>query len=381
MIKVKLFKLVLGGMLLWGSHAAYAQAPQVVIEGLRSPQDLLLTPGGNFLVTEPDTAINNGRISYVTRNGDRRSLFEGLPSGTDVTGSASGPTAMALRNRTLYLTIGGGDVETPTEGGPAQHSPDGISSPLFSSVLSIQFSADVDALTGTFTMTPAIQERLGDGFEVVIDNGAGATARVLMLADFPNSMPDPNMPYRFSNPWGIAVSPDGSTLMVADASMDALIRVNATTGRWQRVVKFPPTANPTPIGPPMVDTVPTSVSYYGNDVLITTLTGFPFATGVARTFLVNGSTGAVTPFISSLTTSTDLAVLPRAGQRPVFFTAEFSLAMLSEQPAPGRILRFDTPAPTLVSAGVPAPVSLQVDANSGSLFVLSLIGTIFEFDI
>ena len=122
---------------------------EVVTSGLQGPQKIILTARGNFLVSETSTAINSGRVSFVSRAGVRRSLFEGMPSGTEVTGGGSGPTAMALRDRTLYLAIGGGDIERrPAPGAPTIHNPLGASSPIFCSVLDVRFSADLDTVTG-----------------------------------------------------------------------------------------------------------------------------------------------------------------------------------------------------------------------------------------
>src|SRR5438552_18934147 len=84
--------------------------PQTLITGLQTPVKMILTPRGNFLVTETSMSPNSGRLSFVSRTGVRRSLLEGLPSGTEVTlAGGSGPAAMALRDRTL--SIGPGDSE------------------------------------------------------------------------------------------------------------------------------------------------------------------------------------------------------------------------------------------------------------------------------
>ena len=90
------------------ASSAWCQ-PQTLITGLQGPNKIILTPRGNFLVTETSMSPNSGRLSFVSRAGVRRSLIEGLPSGTEVTlAGGSGPTAMALRDRTLYLCIGPG---------------------------------------------------------------------------------------------------------------------------------------------------------------------------------------------------------------------------------------------------------------------------------
>src|SRR4051794_34958818 len=163
------------------ASAAWCQ-PQTLITGLQSPNKIVLTPRGNFLVTETSMSPNSGRVSFVSRVGVRRSLMEGLPSGTEVTlAGGSGPTAMALRERTLYLCIGPGDSERAGAApGTSQLNPQSASSPILSSLLEIRFSADVDTITGTFRMTPQHQQSLNDGGEVELADG-GATARISLL--------------------------------------------------------------------------------------------------------------------------------------------------------------------------------------------------------
>lgn len=356
-------------------------AQQVLISGLQLPQRLILTAQGNFLVSESG-APNAGRLSFVTRAGVRRSLIEGLPSAVEVTGQYPiGPTAMALRGRTLYLALGGGDAER--RGTPATTSifnPAGVSSPIFSSILQVKFSADIDSLTGVLKMTPQIQQQLADGDEVELSDGAGGTAKVSFLADFPDGVPDARTIYRFSNPWGLALTPDGNTLYVTDASQNTLLRIDTATGRWQRLVRFPPGQNPTPVGPPVIDAVPTSVRIWGDYLLVSKLSGFPFLADAAGVLLVDPEKRTAIPFINFLTSATDVIVRVRpSALRPQFFTLEFSLTMTATPAGPGRLLRWDTAQPTVMSATLPAPVSMALDEQANSLFVLTLTGQILEF--
>lgn len=373
----------LASILLFLAVPLAAQAQRVVATGLRTPHKLVLTPGGNFLVSEPTTEINSGRVSFVSRSGVRRSLFEGLPGGVDDVGGPAGPSAMALRGRTFYLAFGGGDAGRmgPEPGRPI-HNPEGLSSPIWSSVLKIEFNLDVDAVGGTFVITPALQQTLANGYAVDVEDGAGGSARVLSLADIPNSIPDPVTIYRFANPWGLALSDDGETLFLTDASFNALLRIDTTTGRMQRTASFPPLPNVAPIGPPFVDSVPTSVRTYGNSLLISFLTGFPFARGYARVLEVNPVSGETTPFIFGLTSAVDVAWRPRSGQRPQFFALEFSQNQIAQPRVPGRLLRYDSPAPTVMSDTLVTPVSMAIDEAANSVFVLELAtGRILELEL
>lgn len=192
--------------------------------------------------------------------------------------------------------------------------------------------------------------------------------------------PHPTAIYKFSNPWGMALSEDGRNLYVTDASQNCLVRIDTTNGRWRRLARFSPFPNPTPVGPPMVDSVPTSVRVYGDHVLVSFLSGFPFASGNARVLIVNPETGASEPFIFGLTSVTDVLWRPRPGARSQFFVLEFSANQSANPAPPGRLLRFDTPA-AQVAATFITPVSMAFDEATGDLFILELRGQIQQLKI
>ena len=355
--------------------------PQTLVTGLQAPNKIILTPRGNFLVTETSMNANSGRVSFVSRAGVRRSLIEGLPSGTEVTlAGGSGPSAMALRERTLYLCIGPGDSE---RAGAAQGTsilnPQSVSSPIFSSLLEIRFSADVDSITGTFRMTPQHQQALNDGVEVELSD-AGTTARISLLTRFPIAEPHPAAVYKFSNPWGLALSGDGRNLYLTDASQNCLLRIDPATGRWRRLARFGPLPNPTPVGPPVVDAVPTSVRIYGDSVLVSFLSGFPFASSNGRVLVVNPETGAAEPFIFNLTSVTDVLWRPRPSGRAQFFVLEFSANQSANPAPPGRLLRFDTSEAQVAGTFI-TPVSMVFDEATSELFILELRGQIQQLKI
>lgn len=366
--------------LLLFASSAWSQ-PQTLITGLQAPNKIILTPRGNFLVTETSTSPNSGRVSFVSRAGVRRSLLEGLPSGTEVTlAGGSGPSAMALRERTLYLTIGPGDAERAGAApGTSTLNPQSASSPIFSSLLEIRFSADVDSITGTFRMTPQHQQALNDGVEVELSD-AGATTRISLLTRFPLAEPHPAAVYKFSNPWGLALSEDGRNLYLTDASQNCLLRIDTSTGRWRRLARFGPLPNPTPVGPPVVDAVPTSVRIYGGSVLVSFLSGFPFVASNGRVLVVNPETGAADPFIFNLTSVTDVLWRPRPSGRAQFFVLEFSANQSANPAPPGRLLRFDTSEAQVAGTFI-TPVSMVFDEATSELFILELRGQIQQLKI
>ena len=358
------------------ASVALAQ-PETLITGLQGPQKIILTPRGNLLVSETSTATFSGRISVVSRQGTRRSLFEGLPSGTEVTGGGSGPSAMALRERTLYFAMGGGDVErSGPRPGTSIHNPAGPSSPLFSLIFEARFTDDIDNVTGTFRPTVQNLTALHDGAEVELSDGAGGRVRLSILMRFPQYEPDPVAINRFSNPWGLALSADGRTIFATDASSNSLVRIDTQTGRWRRVVRFPPLPNPIPGGAPVFDAVPTSVRIYGDSLLVSFLTGFPFVPGYARVMQVNPETGAMDPFIFGLTSSTDILWRERPNGSSQFFITEFSVNQSAAPAPPGRLLRFDTPVQQVAVPVMITPTSMAYDPATNDLFILELRGQI-----
>jgi hypothetical protein len=228
-------------------------------------------------------------------------------------------------------------------------------------------------------MTPQHQQALSDGREVELAD-AGDTARISLLTRFPIAEPHPVAVYKFSNPWGLTLSENGRDLYLTDASQNGLLRIDTASGRWQRLARFGPFANPSPIGPRMVDAVPTSVRIYGDSLLVSFLSGFPFAAGNARVLIVDPETGAAEPFIFSITSATDVLWRRRPGARPQFFVLEFSTNQSARPAPPGRLLRFDT-AESQVAGTFITPVSMVFDETTSELFILELRGQIQQLKI
>lgn len=355
---------------------------EVVTTGLQTPQKIIVASPGTLLVSETSLQPNAGRVSIVTSAGARRTLIEGLPSGTEVNGGSSGPTAMAVRERLLYIALGGGDTERRGERpGTSIHNPLGPSSPLFSSILRVRLNQDIDRVSGPFRLTVPQQQALGDGGEVQLEDGGGGTAVVDVLVRLPISEPDANTINRFSNLWGLALTEEGSTLFVVDASFNALVRVDTATGRWQRLMRFAPAVNPGTVGPPRIDAVPTSLRIYGDEVLVSFLSGVPFLPGAARVIAVNPAQRTSQPFILGLTSAVDVLWRPMGAGRPQFFALEFSQNQSAQPAAPGRLLRFDTEAASVVASDLRAPASLAYDASTRALYVVELTGRLLRLQL
>jgi hypothetical protein len=123
-----------------------------------------------------------------------------------------------------------------------------------------------------------------------------------------------------------------------------------------------------------VDPVPDSIHFFGKDLLVPFLSGFPFGPGAASVQLVDTATAAYQPLIPGLTAAIDVLPLEARGNNASqFLVLEFGGAGLSQ---PGQLLRFSSPTatPSIISPCLITPTSMILDERSGALFITE-IGT------
>jgi hypothetical protein len=375
------FALTVSVVLLVAAQAsAQCPAPEL-ISGLRRPIGITQSNQGNLIVSETGTPVpNTGRISIVDVSGNRRTLLDGLPSGISDVGDPSGPDGLFLRGRTLYVAIGVGDVgRAGPIAGTTIVNPNPISSPIFSSILAIHFSADVEKTTGGFTLTLADQQTLASGDHVTLSNGGGDSIMLQLIADFPNYTANP-LPFfaaniRLSNPFGVVVV--GDQLYVTDGGQNSVRQVDIPTGSFSTLVSFPTIPNPLPVGPPVVEAVPTGIRYFDGQLLVALFRGVPFPPGSSVVEQVDPGTGSHTPFISGRKTAID--VLPvLQGDDVDYLVLQHAAATGPFFPPPGSVLRFETPgaSPTVVADCLTRPTSMTLDKKTGTLYVTELGGSI-----
>ena len=307
-----------------------AQQPSVFATGLVSPEKMIAGPPGYFLVSEAGQGANAGRVSLVSSTGFRGTLLDALPGGIAITGGTDGPSGLVLDENTLYLSIGEGDqLVAGTAQGTNQPNPKGPSSPILSSILKIVFSQPVNQILAPFTLRAADHTTLADGGSVTLDNGANATATISVLADF-RYRPDAALIYRNTHPYSLAKNPiDPLNLYLGDAGLNAIVQVNLQTGRWRTITKFPAQRNGGTTGPPVTDAVPDSVRYYNGRLLVTLLTGFPFAAGNSKVMSVDPTSGAAEVFLENLTSTIDIAPRSRFLRPTQWFVLEHTANLLA----------------------------------------------------
>src|SRR6185436_19928246 len=151
------------------------------------------------------------------------------------------------------------------------------------------------------------------------------------------------------------------------ASQNLVRRIDTSTNQVETLSTFAPIQNPTPIGAPLIDAVPDSVTLRGNELLVTTLTGFPFPAGKAEVSRVSLSSGQITSYITGLTSAIDVQPLGQGSNDPVA-VLEFSTNM--NQGAPGQLRMISSGgASTMLAANLPTPTSIAVDQRNGDIFI------------
>jgi len=340
---------------------------------------MALSNQGNVLVSETGTATpHSGRISIVEPSGNRRTLLDGLPSGRSDVGDPAGPAGIAMRGRTLYalMSIGDAVLASPV---PTRNlaNPD-VSSPIFSSILAIHFSAQVEKTTAGFTLSSADEQTLAAGQGVHLSNGGGDTVDIALVANFPDYVPDPLPGFpaivRGSNPFGLVVVAD--QLYVTDGGRNLVWLVDIPTGSFFPLATFATIPNPLfpGVGGPAVEAVPTGIDYVNGQLLVTLFRGVPFAPGTSTVVQIDPSTGVQSSFLSGLKTAIGVLGIKDRGDES-YLVLQNSSGPLPFFAGPGLVLQFDSPggAPTMLANCLARPTAMLRDEKTGTLYVTELL--------
>lgn len=365
-----------------------AQCSDVIL-GLRQPLGSALTNQDNILVSETGTvAMHSGRISIVDASGNRRTLLDGLPSAINDVNEPSGPAGIFMRGRTLYVAIGTGDAG---RAGPAPGTtvpnPLPISSPIFSSVLGIQFSAKTEDTTPGFTLTTADQQSLANGETVVLSDGAEGTLRIRIVVDFPNyvSNPVPALAgnIQLSNPFGLVAVDD--VLYVTDGGRNRVWQVDLLTGSHSTLVTFPAIPNPlfgiVPAGGPFLDAVPTGIAAVNGKLLVTLFRGVPFPPGTSTVQEIDPATATQSALISGRKSAID--VLPLSDSDDLDYLVLQHASVGPFFGSPGLVLHFETPAdpPTVITNCLIRPTTMTLNRKTGKLYVTEYGGRLVAVNL
>lgn len=241
------------------SSALAQPAVTTVMSGLDNPRGMAFAPNGALYVTEagrggPGPCPLNGageprcygKTGAITRlwQGQQLRVVEGLPSTALPDGSAAGGP-----NDISFLGTGAALVAMGLGGGPAFREAYGDD--VLGSLIHL-------ATSGTWRV---VADVAAHEFE---NNPAGGPVD--------------------STPFGVLA--EAGSRIIADAGANALLSV-AANGTVTTLAVLPALPNPTPVGPPMIESVPTSVARGPDGALyVGQLTGFPFPQGLANIYRV-----------------------------------------------------------------------------------------------
>lgn len=309
----------------------------VVMRGLDNPRGLAVAPNGALYVTEAGrggsgpcapNAANElrcyGETGAITRlwQGEQTRVVEGLPSTAQPGGGLAGGA-----NDISFQGTGGAYITMGLGGGPAFAAVFG--NPVFGTMLHM-------AASGTWSIVADIA---GHEFAHNPDGG-----------------------FVDSGPFGGLAEPGGR--LVADAGANALLHV-APDGRVETVAVLPSRPNPAPLGPPRIESVPTSVARGPDGALyVGELTGFPFVAGLANIYRVMpGQAPAV--HCSGFKAIMDLTF----GRDGSLYVVEHATGGLFFPPNTGQLSRVnpDCTRNTLL-VGLDRPTSVAIGAD-GAIYV------------
>ncbi|MDQ2863494.1 MAG: ScyD/ScyE family protein [Bacteroidota bacterium] len=228
-----------------------------VASGLVNPMGVEADRWGNVWVIEAGTAHNDAKVIVIKPNGNKYDAIVNLSSIiNENSGEIQGGGHLLLDNGMLYV------------------------------------------LSGNYLYKVNVS-----GFKPGDKPIDGSTLSFEDIAAFSMSYPWVNNAHD-SHPYNLMKGPDGD-IYICDAGANAIIH-RKSAGHYSVLAELPGVANPTPVGPPQVQAVPTGIIFDGHNFLVTTLTGFPFPEGQAVIYKVSPH-GNVSIYQQGLTTLVDIA--------------------------------------------------------------------------
>ncbi len=260
--------------------------------GLITPIGMAIDEKGRIWVSEKGLGNNDGQISVILQNGQKKVVYTGFESDIDpFEGQPEGLTHLAIRDEKLYFLHGVDgklfivNIENYKPSNP----------PIASSSLPFE---DLKTYIKSQNLTP--------------DNNSDA--------------------------YNLCFGGSGD-LFIVDAGANAIIKRDKRTKSLSVFAKIPGhPVPPNPFGVPFTDGVPTGIVWDGNKFIVSTLGGFPFSEGLSPIFQITAS-GAVSVYATNFTALTDICLTEN--KKPLvlqYSNFVFAPPLVGFQPNLGRIL-------------------------------------------
>jgi hypothetical protein len=321
---------------------------QEVMSGLASPRGLAFGPDGGLYVAEAGTGGNGPSIV--------------LGSGNTATYGTSGGVSRLLNGVQERVLM---NLPSVAATAPIGVEGNGLADIVFDN------SGTAYGLIG-LGANPTMRSNLGaPGADfatlVRLPLGGGAFQRIADLGahEIANN-PDGGL--LDTNPFGFALVPGGGFL-VADAGSNDFLKVTGA-GAVTTLGTLPPRPNPLPFGPPMFQSVPTSIAVSPDgEYYIGQLTGFPFPPGAANVYRFDPATSALSVAHTGFTNIGDLTFDASGNLYVLQMTTNGIGSAMG--PGAGVLIKIDRTTgnrSTIVSAGLTFPSSV-VAGPDGALYV------------
>jgi sugar lactone lactonase YvrE len=326
---------------LFMAFLAQAQTPYTVVAtGLKLPAGLEVDADNRLWLNQSGTGQNDGSVGILNANGSFLPVVTGLPSKFNQFNDIDGPwhTIPMPNNQIAVVTAGG--VGTYT-----------------GSVLFFNLTGFVPGVSAP--KTPAMNMRHIPVSDFMVSKG------------FPRPVS--------TNPFSIATDATNN-LYVSDAAGNSLLKFDAANN-GTILHTLPDFANPTPIGGPFINQVPTRIiARPSGGFYVATLTGFPFIAGKASIYTVS-TEGVVTLFKTGFNALIDLAIHPQTGDLYALQHAEsYSLQTQAFVANTSKVIRINADGSTKdVFTGFGPAFGMAFD-QSGNLFVSEITaGRVLKF--
>lgn len=223
--------------------------------GLAAPIGVDTDATGRVFVSEQGTGQHDGRVSEITPDGQIHPLITGLYSVKRPDNDLDATDHLLIAGDVLYVLNAKG---------------------LYKLNLASYKTGDPAVAAASLTPEPIPQ--------FVIDQS------------LTNDTGDSHL-------YNMTLGPDGA-LYFTDAAANAIVR-RSPAGQLSIVAEVPGIPNPGPVGPPVIESVPTGITYDGKQFVISTLLGFPFPAGKALLYRMDLA-GKLSVFQQTFTSLVDV---------------------------------------------------------------------------
>ena len=299
----------------------HSQTISTFADGFSTPLGMEVDTSGNIWLTQTGSGNDDGKVSVIAPDGTVNDVITGLPSAFDTTTMEllGAWRSYLMPNDRLFVVSGEGNHQ----------------------------------YSGTLLTYDLTGFTLGDTPLTLTDFESAYNIDDYILG----------MGFSNSNPYSVAWNSAGE-MYIVDAGANALLRRDLMADTLSIFAAFPDLMNPTMVGPPFINAVPTKVLSDGADgFYVCNLTGFPFLDGLASVHHV-AADDTITDYATGQTLLVDLAVDPTDGELVALQFAEFELGPTGFLPGSAKVVKLFADGSSVVMAEGFGPASgLAFDAD------------------